>query len=642
MKSKVVFTSSILVTIFCCQGFADIALCDNGRTSYKIVLPENADISTTAAAVDFAVILKEMTGAVFPVVYDFYPAAEASEIILGIDNKHIKDHSLIKADISFGEYQIITSGNSIIIAGGPERGLINGIYGFCRDYLDCRWLTPGCQYIPSKQTVKLPEIIDCKKPAFRYRSADSIMQWDANWTVRNRLNESKAASCGERPSAVMLLHNDARTATMANSWNPHAFQSIPEAVYKDNELWRAEIEGSRKYIGDPAQRAFCLSNKEFNKWVAQWTLRQLRQKPNMPFISITHTDIGISCDCKDCLKAYKKIGISGLNIQFANNVAKTVAVEFPDVSIITFAYHHTFAPPGIKAHPNVRAVWAPIDADYAYAINEGEVNIKDNYLGQLQQWCANTKQLGIWYYQYSHFAMLPRPCLFATQKSLQKFKELGVDQVFIEMFFNPCWKKTFNTDTDKNIIAYPCFSDYYTRRADHGSMFIPYGLEHLRGYIYSELLWDTDISVNKSIEDFCRIYYGQCHSEIFEYVMLTEDLASYEKKSDFSGYDGLHIAVGSAPIPNKSYLLKCSELFDAAMSKTKNDPVFRKRVELARISIDFAILLFVNDEPDLKKKASERFFRTLDEIDPAFNTVIPRNGDFNLEDIKNNFLKNGL
>jgi len=56
--------------------------------SYTIVVPKEADVSTRAVAEDFAGILKEITGATFPIVSDDSDVA-AREIVIGEKNARL-------------------------------------------------------------------------------------------------------------------------------------------------------------------------------------------------------------------------------------------------------------------------------------------------------------------------------------------------------------------------------------------------------------------------------------------------------------------------------------------------------------------------------------------------------------------------
>ena len=629
----------ILVSTMSSSGFGQITLSEDGQTAYRIVIPRYTDRSTVAVALDFAALLRECTGAVYPVCFDIVPAQD-HEIIVGANNTRLTALGLegLGSDFSPEEYEVRTAGTRLVIVGGAGRGDINGMYGLLQDYLGCRWLTPGCQHVPRQPTVELAEIQDRQKPAFRYRSIDNPMMWDANWYVRNRFNESKAWCGGARPSAVMLLEEDLRAATMANSWNPHALQEVPAEAYRAHPEWRAEINGERVCDDNPVRWAFCMTNDDFAHWVAQWTLEKLRNSPKRQFVSMTNADNGTACECQACRDSNERLGISGTYIEFVNKIAREVAAEFPDTEIVTLVYHHTFAPCPVKAHQNVLAIWAPISADYAYAIDDGPVNRARGYAGQLAHWLEHTDQLGIWYYQFNLDSMVPRPALLATQRSLKLFRDMGVNQLFVEMAFHHSLKNTLGTDGDKDVPAYPIVGDYYTRNRDYGSMVFPYGLEHLRAYIYARLMWQPDFDVAAGIREFCGIYYGPAGKDVSEAAVLCEQIDNYDKErsvgNDFSTYPGIHMDLGHAPRLKLPVLQNCSQLMARGRARVQHDATLLRRVEMATMAIDLALVAHEDTETGLRRAALERFCGLAEEISLASYIRVSGVGNMDLDQLK--------
>ena len=607
-----------------------IVLADGGKTAYSIVIPKAADAGTKAVAEDFAGILKEMTGATFAVVIDDTEPGER-EIVVGEGNSRLPALGLAGTTEGFAEgaYEIRTVGNHLVIAGGPPRGTINGMYGFLQDHLGCRWFTPGCQYVPKRDTVRLGDIRDHQKPAFRWRSTDSNEQWDANWVIRNRLNESKAGVAGG-PPAVMQVHGDPRSIGMTNCWRPHAFEDIPASLFEEHPEYYSDLGGKRVCDPSAIARAYCVTNEGFAKWIAEWTkdkLRrndwastwvkgELRDPPAMDFVSITHADNGNFCRCKVCQASYDKVGIGGTYIRFGNRVAAEVVKEFPDARIITFAYGITFPPNLVEAHPNLRVCWCPISADYAHALDSGAANRERDFVGQLAKWQEKSKQLGIWYYQWQADHLMPRLMLHPTKRNLQIFRDRGVDQVFIEMNFGS-FKMKEVSDGDESLPAYANAEKY-------GWFIIPYGLEHVRSYIYARLLWNPDFDVTEGTREFCDAYYGDAAEEMNKYAVTLESLDSYDKTmgsmspgggpAGYEGYEGVYMSLLSAPRLKWSVTQALDKLFDTAQGKVKGDAPEFRRVEMARMSVDLSILVFAAEDDPLRKRAFDRFFALAEEI----------------------------
>ena len=611
-------------------------------SGYRLVLPEHADESTVAVALDVAEILGEATGILFPVIFDNIPPQE-KEIVVGMANSRLAELGLDGHGKTFssGEYEIRVVGRTLVIVGGPPRGDINGMYGLCQDHFGCRWLTPGCQHIPSLSGVRFLELPDRQRPAFRYRSTNSAMSWDANWCVRNRLSESKERCGGPRPSAIQQLRSDRRTDTMADSWNPHAFQDIPLSLFDKHPDWFAEENGKRVNTGNPVQQSYCVSNPHFTRWVSDWTRDRLRNNPSMEFVSITASDSGNHCKCRDCKAAYERVGISGAYMEFGNGVAEEVSREFPNAQIIIFAYAQTFAPNPVKLHPNIRIVWAPISAEIAHALDEGGPNRDADYAGQLRQWQANSSQLGVWYYQDTIDVPMPRPVFYPMQGSLQLFRYLEVDQVFIEMYFNACRKETFDTDGDKSMIAYAAVPEYYTRDSDNVFWLFNFGMEHLHGYMSCRLMWDPDFDVDEGVRDFCSIYYGVAGEAMAAYVLKMQTLDSYARsvKGSYPDYGGIHMGYHAGPVLKLLVMEEVDSLFVGALALVGDNDPYRRRVEMVRMGNDLSILAYAPEGHPLRKPAYQRFFAITDEIGLDTALRVPEIGTLQLGELKRRFEK---
>ncbi len=607
---------------------------------YRIVLPEHADDSTVAVALDVAGILKQSTGTTFPVILDNIPSQE-KEIVVGIQNERLPELGLagFGEDFASGEYEIRAVGRALVIAGGPPRGDINGLYGLCQDHFGCRWLTPGCQHIPKVSEFKFTGLPDRQRPAFRYRSTCSAMAWDPDWCVRNRLSESKERCGGPRPSAIQQLRSDRRTDTMADSWNPHAFQDIPLGLFDEHPEWFAEADGKRVNTGNPVTQSYCVTNPEFTKLVADWTGDRLRNNPSIEFVSITASDSGNHCQCGVCSAAYGRVGISGTYMEFANQVAGPVSKEFPDAQIIIFAYAQTFPPNPVKLHPNIRIVWAPIGAEIAHALDEGGPNRDADYAGQLAQWQENSHQLGVWYYQDTIDVPMPRPVLYPMQGSFQLFRGRGVDQAFVEMYFNGCRKTTFDTDGDKSMIAYAAVPHYYTRESYNVTWVFNLGMEHLHGYMSCRLLWDPDFDVDGGILEFCRIYYGAAGDELATYILRMQELDAYERsvKGVYPSYPGIHMSYHAGPVLKFSVMQDSDACFTRALETTGKSEPYRRRIEMARMGNDLSILAYAPKDHPLRGPAHRRFFGLADEIGLEAPIHLRETGSQSIEKLRLHF-----
>jgi len=597
-----------------CEVVRHLAVTKGGETAYRVVVPADADAGTRAVAEDFARHLTQITGAEFPVVTDEEDATD-HEIIVGEGNARLEEFGIwgLTEGFAQGEYAIRTIRNPagtihyIVIAGGPPRGTINGMYGFLRDHLGCRWFTPGVSRIPKKKSFWLADVNERKKPAFVYRATNPPGHWDGAWTARNRLNEAQTHGGAASLNALM---SDARVATIGNYWSAHKFTYIPDALFEEHPEYYAEKDGKRFRDPSRGRRAYCLTNDGFVRYVADWLKGQFKSDPNRRFASVTQVDYPSYCECAKCKSSYDRVGTSGTFMEFVNRVADVVVEDTPRAIINTLAYQITWKPSPVEMHPNVRVVWCPIGHCCMHGLGECESNTGRNFLPQLAEWQTKCGHMGVWYYHYQSDTLMPHKNIFAARESLREFRRMGVKSVFVQDNCNQSLRTNDAPDGDKLIPAYGD-SD------GNGYFTVPLGLEHVRSYVVAQLLWDPDFDIKKGIKEFCKTYYGPADKELARFVMMCEDDRSYERSVARFAYKpaaGMHAGIGRAPMPAWPAVVKMDELFDRAEEKVAGDPALLRRVEMARLSLELAILCYANADDPLRQKAFDSFFALTEEL----------------------------
>ena len=582
-------------------------LAKDGGTEYRIVIPKETDVSTKAVAEDFAGILKEITGAEFAIVTDDTEAS-AKEIVVGADNARLEKLGLADMTEGFsdGEYEIRTVGKKLVIAGGPNRGTINGMYGFLQDHLGCRWFTPGCMKMPKQSVLKPGEIKDRSKPSFARRSTNTSMHWDAAWTARNRLNQCLT---GGGSASISMLMNDDRVKTIGGYPGVHMLSYVPKSLYDPHPEYYAEIDGKRVCHENSNQRAYCVTNPGFVEWFADWLSKgRLRNKGPVQ-VDISQADTGNNCRCSVCKASYDRVGVPGTYMEFDNAVAERLVKVNPEVEIQTYAYGMTFAAPPVKLHPNIRVIWCPISSCRVHAMDECDGNRDRDLLQVLADWQKQASQIGIWYYHTQQDQLMPHMMMSATAKDFKTYEKMGVDYVFTEVGPSHGMRANEALDGDKLLPA-------YGNAKRNGYFTVPFGIVHLREYLVTRLLWDTDYDWRAGLREFCDTYYGPAGKEMAEFALMVESVDSYERTlgSIYKSYSGVHQSISVAPKLRAASIEKMSALFEKALPKVANDKTRLRRVEMARASVDLAILCFEPAKSGLRKQAFDRFFPLMEEL----------------------------
>ena len=607
-------------------------LSDGGTTPYRIVISRRADVSTRAVADDFADILKQITGATFPIVTDDV-ASGNSEIIVGEDNARREALQLDGMTQGFvrGEYRIRTAADHLVIAGAPPRGTINGMYGFLQDHLGCRWFTPGCTRLPAMSTLRIGDIDDHQRPAFLSRSTSGVPGFDAAWTARNRLNECKA---GGGSLGIRMLMDDPRVKTIGNYYRGHALGDVPDSLFDEHPEYYCQVDGKRvRPTGGSITRAFCVTSQGLVEYMAERLKRILKSRgadQGRRLVGLGHADTGKHCHCPTCTESYERIGLSGTYMEFNNKVAALVTQEYPDAVISTLAYGITFKPPPVKIHPNVRVIWCPITHCCAHALGECAPNRDRNFLGQLSTWREKAPNLGVWYYHHQYDALMPHMKLHATAQDFATFASLGIDTIYVENNTGACLRTKTASDGDKLMPA-------YGNSEVEGHFIVPFQLLHVKSYILCRLFWDAAFDWKEGVRDFCETYYGPAARELTDFILAVESIDSYQKTlgTTFASYAGVHQDNGHSPLMKWSVIEEMDALFDRAEEKAKSDKMYLRRVQMARTSLDLAILCFATPDHPLREKAFGRFFSIMEEIGLKFlhSTSVTR-GRTTLQELK--------
>ena len=554
---------------------AKLTLAQGGATTYRIVVSAKADVSTRAVAEDFAGLLKEITGAVFPVVADTEPASP-HEIVVGHDNARLAGLGLagMTAGFATDEYEIRTVGTRLVIAGAPPRGSINGMYGFLQDHLGCRWFTPAASRIPKNPDLTIGSIADRQKPAFLWRLAGGPGYWDADWTARNKLNRS--AGGDSRPA---LGGTDPRLYTMLAHYGGHGLTYIPASVYEKHPDYYAELDGQRLLHENANQRAYCITNPGFVQYIADRSKRDIRQHMQHsrsgypPIISLGHTDNHLYCQCAACKASYERlgegsvmVGIAGTYHEFYNRVAEEIAKEIPDFVIDIIAYTIVGRPSPVKMHPNIQVTWCPIGACQAHAFDGCDGNRDNDFLGWLDKWAERTKRVQVWYYHFHSAPWMPHMKLATTQADLKAFHERGVESAYVQ--YGPGYRRANPASDGDKLIQLGLIGGIKPYAT------VPQNLGHLISYITVRLLWDLDFDVREGVREFCETYYGNAAPEAEKIAWLLQSLSSYERTggTTYASYPGVHQNMSNAPVLKWNAVEEVDALFDQAEHKVAGDP----------------------------------------------------------------------
>jgi len=117
------------IALLASVAHAELKLASQGKTDYAIIVAPDAIASEKTAARELAELLKQATGADFPVRAE---ADGAKQILVGPKQS---------ADLGHDGIVIKTSGDTLILSGGRPRGTLYSVYTFLEDVVGVRWWT---------------------------------------------------------------------------------------------------------------------------------------------------------------------------------------------------------------------------------------------------------------------------------------------------------------------------------------------------------------------------------------------------------------------------------------------------------------------------------------------------------------------
>ncbi len=557
-------------------------LADNQKTEYSIVIGEKASAAIRHAGEELAAYLNRITGAVFPIKQDTEDCSD-KEIILG---ETCRPGAPCKEGLIHDGYRLKTEGDRLFIIGENDRAVHYGIYlGLLENHLGCRFLAEGVERIPSRNRLCLSCLDETVIPPLEYRETfwyASEMYPDV--TFKRGFNSSLRL-IAER-DAIMPDSNQDMDPThyggFVRYWGfAHTLFSYvsPDEYFDTHPEYFSMIDGKR--IRERTQ--LCLTNPE----VLEITKKKLRQNilehPECKIFSLTQMDWYNPCQCPECARVDAEEGAhSGTMLRFVNACAASIAEEFPDVIIDTFAYQFTRQAPKItKPLPNVCVRICSIECCFVHPLeecNEIMFPFKDRVIGDahfqddIRDWGKICNHMYVWDYttNYRHY-LSPFPNFHVLQANIKFFLANGVKGLF--------------------------------EQGNAQSVSGEFG--ELRMYLISKLMWDPDTDVEQAMQEFLTGYYGMAAAPIREYIRL---IRSHMEKT------GNHLGIYDDPrwYLTKEVLDRADELWDEAEALAADEAEL-SRIRRSRLQVRYARVILMDTEDPERAELVEQLINSIRE-----------------------------
>ena len=553
MRIKALFCTAIALTALHLAA-ADVGIFEKGKALLPIALPQNATPAEKYAAEELAAYLGRMSGASFKV----QEASATPSIRLVYDEKLGREE---------WEYSALKDG--IVIRGGRPRGVLYGAYEFLEREAGVRWLSQDSEYVPSKKSLAVK--IGLKrsgKPAFGYRwiydmaHAGSPRHYAFRTRARMNVYDEPPGGSGAKYGYIE------RTGAPGGCHTCYDYsRDFPD------EYFSLSKEGKRqRAVGGAGPGGVCWSNPEVQRLFAQKLRKYIendrkdaaatgRSVPN--YYDISCNDTSDTCHCDNCRKIAEKHGESGLFLTFLNAIARDIAKDYPEITIISLAYGCALRPPkDIVAEKNVLLRIGQLGKELS--IFDSRDSLRSLFhphnrqcLEDIREWSKYAPHLGTWDYWvlYTEPFRSPHTALPMLKENLGEYKRLGFDFIFAE---------------SENYSSYP-------------NMRLQSFWE-LRDYVAYHLMLDTEQDTAPLIGEFMAHFYGPAAKPMksyYEYLARRQD----EEK----GWLGItHPA--RRKFLDAEFFTRVTAWLDQAEKAVEGDKVLRQRVRQERMIVDEAIL----------------------------------------------------
>lgn len=478
----------------------------NGRTGYRILIPESATEAEKYAAEELTSIFA-LAGVTIETVTDAALIADGNASFIAIGNTvYFKalGAMLPAREFKFDGFIIETLGNTHIIKGVGNTGTGFGTYGFAEYAMGWRYYHPEEQTAEPQAKNREFHIKDI--PTFYCRSPYSyLVAHKPDHAYRFRVNgqfSRREARHGEG-TPWSVLHDQSLALQILDckkyrADHPDWFYLPPEKEGVKGPQGYPQICFSKGLLSD-AEGGF------FDTFMEN-LLAYIKAQPEKPYVMLGISDNGFFCNCPDCQKAVEKYTRSGLNMQFVNKVADAVEVwrkeNCPDREyfIITFAYQASFDAPvtwdgdtpapvdsSVIARDNVIVRYAPIRANYCYDLLDKEHN--EGSRKALLGWSAISRHLSVWDYR-SDFGTqsFPYPTTTTAQANQNIFMKYGMVDVFNQ-------------------------GQHFTG----GQMF-----QQMDDFARARMHWNGKEQYDELCDEFRRAYYKEAEPFVTEYLRFVE------------------------------------------------------------------------------------------------------------------------
>ncbi|MBE6368313.1 MAG: DUF4838 domain-containing protein [Lentisphaerae bacterium] len=488
-----------------------------------IVIAANAPESTRLAAGELSGYLQKAARKHLPIVQGSSSSPEtASRVIIGT----LKNTLRLPADLagklaaasSPEAFIIAARSNTLYIIGKEQVGELYGTYAFLDEKIGIRWFraatrSDSYEYIPKNVTLKFPDFVIVRDPAFRYRQLSHVSA-----TGKTPINgQTVAVRQGFQISppwnyarALTEKFYMARCSILSISDGGHTTFSkvIPPELFDKHPEYFALIDGKRT-----RGQQICISNKQVQQRVLDYVENIYKKVPprNISFLFGMVDTTTNWCECKACRNLdgpgkFDYINISNRFHKVAVKLMQKIYRKHPDARLQAWAYHtYRTVPENVQYDPRALIYYCTHGRCYGHELSDPACERNVRQLAMMKAWQKAASRMKL--YDYANCTPILYGCLEKIQvKDLRFFRRMKWEGWKEEMLFADAefWPPAPQGTPD--------------HRADRAN-------SNWQWYcVMGKMLWNPDLDPEQILEDVESKYYGKAYPAMKKYHDFRREL----------------------------------------------------------------------------------------------------------------------
>ena len=473
----------------------------NGRSDYKIVIPEEWSDYEYFAANELNTMLYESAKITLPIYFDNQIVYNAQDKYISLGHTTLLETLNVSIPTGLNEqgYVIKNVDNSLVITGPDKKevGTLNGVYEFLYYQIGFEVFADDEVVVDSLTDSKLVNLDVVDQPDLKNTILNGNIRDIYNFRHRSRIRTTRNVFGHFR---ISPYHN-------TNDY-------VPYDTHKE-----AHSDWFSTQIGDGKQQPqLCYTargdEKEYNLLVDEMFNQMLAHmyEVDTKILTITLEDNYNYCTCKACKDAEKYYGAkSGMLIKFCNDVSNKFKAYFAEndptrtVDILFFAYYYfTQAPTKqvIECNDNVYPIICPyLEMDRAVSIHHYKnQSVKENII----QWDKFADRCAFWLYS-NNFSiyLMPYDAISTIKENAEWFKQ-----------WNPVYY-FYEGQGDDVIGGHTGFTELYN-------------------YLSAKTAWDTDVNLESETAKYFKVMYKDAAEPMYKYY--TEYMLYLKNLNETTGY----------------------------------------------------------------------------------------------------------